>query len=236
MTSPRSIRLITFDLDGTLVDTASEIAEAANRTLRDIGLPTRPLGEVTVLIGHGTRELMKGLLAQAREAGQAAQVDRLDLEQVMHCFEGHYHDTTGTDSQLYPGCLEGLQRLQAAGVLMTCVTNKEFRFAERVLEVTGLAAFFPIVIGGDSLPEKKPSPLVIDHCLKALSVDKYQAAHVGDSSIDVETAKRAGVKAWALPYGYNGGKPIETANPDRVFASINDIADLVLAVPDAAAA
>lgn len=235
MLNTRRVQLITFDLDGTMVDTAREIAEAANRTLRDIGLPTRPEAEVTALIGHGTRELMKGLLTQAIAVGHAEHVSQLDLQQVMHCFEGHYQDTTGTDSRLYPGCLQGLQRLQEAGVLLACVTNKEYRFAERVLAVTGLAPFFRIVIGGDSLPEKKPSPLVIEHCLQAWSVDKYHAAHVGDSSIDVDTARRAGVKAWAVPYGYNGGQPIDTAGPDLVFASINDIADLVLAGPVSAA-
>ena len=223
------ISLITFDLDGTMVDTASEIAEAANRTLADIGLPRRPLGDVTCLIGHGTRELMRGLLAQARAAGHAELVDKLDSEQVMHCFEGHYQATTGTDSQLYPGCLSGLQRLRAAGIKLACVTNKEIRFAERVLEVTGLAEFFPIVIGGDSLAWKKPDPLVINHCLEALSVDQSRAAHVGDSSIDVDTAKRAGVAAWAVPYGYNGGQPIETSEPDHLFATIDHIADHVLA-------
>lgn len=225
----KPIRLITFDLDGTMVDTASEIAEAANRTLQDIGLPRRELGDVTRLIGHGTRELMRGLLAQAREAGQAAVVDQLDVEQVMHCFEGHYHDTTGTDSQLYPGCLEGLGRLRDAGIQLACVTNKEFRFAERVLAVTGLAPFFRVVIGGDSLVQKKPHPLVIEYCLDALGVDQSQAAHVGDSSIDVDTARRAGVVAWAVPYGYNGGQPIEATQPDGLFASIDHIADHVLA-------
>lgn len=226
--------LITFDLDGTMVDTASEIAEAANRTLHDIGLPRRPLADVTFLIGHGTRELMRGLLAQATEAGHGALVAALDTEAVMHLFEGHYNDTTGTDSRLYPGCLSGLQRLSQAGIKLACVTNKEIRFAERVLAVTGLAGFFPIVIGGDSLAQKKPEPLVIEHCLSAFSVHQSRAAHVGDSSIDVDTAKRAGVAAWALPYGYNGGRPIETASPDRLFASIDDIADHVLAQPLAA--
>lgn len=223
-----TIQLITFDLDGTMVDTAAEIAEAANRTLAEIGLPRRPLGDVTKLIGHGTRELMKGLLKQAREAGQEKVVDALDVQSVMHCFERHYNDTTGTDSQLYPGCLDGLERLRAAGVKLACVTNKELRFAERVLEVTGLSAFFPIVLGGDSLAEKKPHPLVIEYCLGALNVDKSQAAHVGDSSIDVETAQRAGVAAWAVPYGYNGGQPIEASLPDGVFTDIARIADHVL--------
>jgi phosphoglycolate phosphatase len=229
------ITLITFDLDGTLVDTAGEIAEAANRTLVDIGLPSRPLGDVTRLIGHGTRELMKGLLSQAHQAGQGVVVDRLDIEQVMQCFEGHYHATTGTDSRLYPGCLEGLVRLRDAGVQMSCVTNKEHRFAERVLAVTNLAPFFRLLVGGDSLAQKKPHPLVIEHCLKAHGVVPSQAAHVGDSSIDVETAKRAGVAAWALPYGYNGGQPIEASAPDAVFASIDHIADLVLNQQRAAA-
>ena len=150
------IRLITFDLDGTMVDTASEIAEAANRTLQDLGLPRRLVADVTCLIGHGTRELMRGLLAQARLAGQGAQVDALDEEAVMQCFEGHYHDTTGTDSQLYPGCLQGLSRLRDAGIQLACVTNKEIRFAERVLAVTGLAPYFRVVIGGDPGPEKTP--------------------------------------------------------------------------------
>lgn len=152
------IRLITFDLDGTMVDTASEIAEAANRTLQDLGLPRRPVADVTCLIGHGTRELMRGLLAQARQAGLGAQVDALDEEAVMQCFEGHYHDTTGTDSQLYPGCLQGLSRLRDAGIQLACVTNKEIRFAERVLAVTGLAPYFRVVIGGDSLVQKNPTP------------------------------------------------------------------------------
>lgn len=224
----RPITLITFDLDGTLVDTAGEIAEAANRTLDDLGLPRRDAADVTRLIGHGTRELMKGLLAQAREAGHAMYVDALDVEAVMQCFEAHYHATTGTDSRLFPGCREGLQRLREAGVAMACVTNKEQRFAERVLEVTGLSEFFEILIGGDTLAHKKPHPLVIEHCLNAHGVLPSQAAHVGDSGIDVDTARRSGVSAWAVPYGYNGGQPIEATRPDGLFASIDHIADHVL--------
>lgn len=230
MTNAPQISLITFDLDGTMVDTAAEIAEAANRTLAEIGLPRRPVAEVTNFIGHGTRELMRGLLAQAKANGHAERVDALDIDAVMHGFEGHYQATTGTDSRLYPGCLSGLQRLRDAGIKLACVTNKEIRFAERVLEVTGLAEFFPIVIGGDSMDQKKPHPLVINHCLGAFSVDQSRAAHVGDSSIDVDTAKRAGVAAWAVPYGYNGGQSIETSSPDRLFATIDHIADHVLAV------
>jgi phosphoglycolate phosphatase len=217
------IELITFDLDGTLVDSAREIAEAANRTLQDFGVPVCSAATITATIGHGTRELMKDLLALA-----GADMAHMPVDEVMACFARHYNDTTGTDSQLYPGCLVGLQRLQDAGIQMACVTNKEFVFAERVLALSGLKAFFPLLIGGDSLADKKPNPLVIAHCLQAFGVSKQAAAHVGDSSIDVETAKRAGVQAWAVPYGYNRGQAIETASPDRIFADINTVADWVL--------
>lgn len=221
------VRLITFDLDGTLVDTAREIAEAANRTLHHMGLPRRELPDVTRLIGHGTRELMRGLLAQAVEAGDVRAQD-LDLDAVMRSFEGHYQDTTGTDSQLYPGCLEGLTRLRDAGIQMACVTNKEHRFAVKVLQASGLSTFFRLVIGGDSLAQKKPHAAVIEYCLHALSVPQSQTAHLGDSSIDVDTARRAGVAAWAVPYGYNGGQPIEASRPDILFPGIDAVADHVL--------
>lgn len=227
------IQAITFDLDGTLVDTAREIAEAANRTLRDLGLPMRPVADVTQLIGHGTRELMLGLLKQASASDDDSvrnQVSQLREEAVMHCFEQHYGDTTGTDSELYPWVREALDQLRAAGVRMACVTNKESRFAHRVLDVTGLANYFPIVIGGDSLPQKKPHPSVIQYCLDALNVSQFNAAHVGDSHIDVSTARRAGVAAWALPYGYNGGQPIQAAQPDQVFENLAEVARHVLAL------
>lgn len=231
---PHSIRLITFDLDGTLVDTASEIAEAANRTLEAFKLPRRAVPDVSRLIGHGTRELMRGLLAQAVEAGDA-KAEALDFESIMLCFDGHYDDTTGTESRLYAGCLEGLTRLRDAGVQMACVTNKEHRFAVKVLQVTGLAGFFRLVIGGDSLAQKKPHAAVIQYCLEALAVPQSQAAHLGDSSIDVDTARRAGVAAWAVPYGYNGGQPIEASHPDVLFPGIDAVADHVLSVAAKAA-
>ena len=160
------IQAITFDLDGTLVNTASEIAEAANRTLLQLNLPQRSLAEVTGHIGHGTRELMLGLL---RQAAQAAELSGPPCRASPSGWARHRagHDrlrallhgaTTGTTAELYAGVREGLDQLREAGIRMACVTNKEFRFAVKVLEATDLATYFPIVIGGDSLPQKKPDP------------------------------------------------------------------------------
>lgn len=219
-------QILTFDLDGTLADTAGEIAEAANRTIEELGFSRRPVGQITNLIGRGTRELMNKLMAGIAHEQPDLHIDEADL---LHRFERHYGETTGTMATLFDGCKEGLDRLRAAGIAMACVTNKEHRFAMRVLQVTGLLPYFGLVVGGDSLPEKKPHPSMIGHCLNVLGGEAQACAHVGDSHIDVATARNAGVAAWAVPYGYNGGEPIESAGPNRVFASIAAIADHVLA-------
>jgi phosphoglycolate phosphatase len=223
-----SYDLVSFDLDGTLVDTAAEIAEAANRALQAQGIARRAQGEVTALIGAGTHELMLKLLARCllEQPGLAQSVR---AEAVLAGFDEHYALTTGTSAVPYAGCRDALLRLKQAGVRLACTTNKELRHTHRVLAATRLEGLFDLVIGGDSLPDKKPHRSVLEHVTRELKVPRDRTAHVGDSSIDVQAARNAGVQAWVVPYGYNAGMSIESANPDRIFQCLPEIADHVLA-------
>ena len=219
--------IVTFDLDGTLVDTAAEIADAANRALGAHGLAPRPLGEITLLIGNGSRQLMLKLLARLYLETPAL-AETAPAEAVLDSFEHCLDTALGGMAVPYAGAQVALARLSGAGVRVACVTNKELRHARRMLKAVGLDSAFGLIVAGDSLPQKKPHASVLRHVVAAFGGDTRRAAHVGDSRIDVEAARNAGVAAWAVPYGYNAGEPIVEAQPQRVFPGLIDVATYVL--------
>jgi phosphoglycolate phosphatase len=219
--------IISLDLDGTLVDTAGEIAEAANRALESHGIARRPVSEITQFIGAGTRELMLKVLARVF-LEQPALADRVRTDDVLQSLDEHYAETTGTTSVPYAGAHDLLARLKAAGVRLACTTNKELRHTCRLLDMQRLDSWFDLVIGGDSLPVKKPDAGVLRHVVTVLGGDPRRTAHLGDSDTDVMAARNAGVAAWAVPYGYNAGRPIEASHPDRLFASLDAVTAHVL--------
>jgi len=213
----RTFDLVMFDLDGTLVETAPEIMDAVNDTMRRFALPEVTQQQVNDWIGHGTREL----LVQALADSTASTVDAVRaselLARVVPVYDSYYNQRCGTRSQLYPQVRETLQALRIQGVKLAVVTNKEGRYTEVVMQAHSLSPLFDAVVSGDTLPTKKPNPAGVAHCLAQFGVAADRALFVGDSSIDAATARNAGVPVWLLPYGYNMGQPIEACAPDRVI-------------------
>ena len=213
----RRFDLVMFDLDGTLIETSPEICDAVNDTLRGFALQEVTQDQVDRWIGHGTRTLLIAALAFAR--GQTVEQVKAaaDLADIAAVFDGHYQRRCGTRSHLYPHVREVLHALRGQGTRLAVVTNKEGRYTQTVLGAHQLAPLFDRVVSGDTLPTKKPDPAGIHSCLAQFEVTAARSLFVGDSSIDVATARNAGVPVWALPYGYNMGQPIEACGPDRVI-------------------
>jgi phosphoglycolate phosphatase len=209
--------LVMYDLDGTLLDTANEITEAVNKTLNEFDLASVKESDVRIWIGHGTGWLMEQ--AWANQHGPK----NTTWTKVMERFSENYNLTAGTTSVPFPKVIETLNKAQKIGIRQAIITNKETKFTKRVLEKHQLNNFFDLVICGDTLAVKKPNPQVIEHCIHTLSHSYKDCLFIGDSEIDIATAKAAGVTCWAVPYGYNHGNPISMANPDRLVPDISEV-------------
>jgi len=216
-------RLVMFDLDGTLVETAPEICDAVNDTLRHFALAPVAQQQVNDWIGHGTHSLLVQALASSQGITEAAVRASATLAELAAVFKTHYALRCGTRSQPYPDVLDTLERLRLRGAHLAVVTNKESAYTQTVLDAHALTPYFGAIVCGDTFATKKPSPEGVLACLAQFGVAPSEALFVGDSSIDVATARNAGVAVWALPYGYNMGQPIASSAPDRLIATIAEI-------------
>jgi phosphoglycolate phosphatase len=219
------IRCVLFDLDGTLVDTAAEIADAVNDTLRRLRRQPVPEALVRSWIGEGSQVLLGRAFAHAG-------LPQAQVAQVWRDFEHDYLERCGTRSEVYPRVTETLKRLAMMGVPMALLTNKEAAFAHRVLVRHGLSEFFDVMVTGDTLPVRKPDAAVVRHALGALGVEADTALLVGDSPTDVRTARAAGVAVWAVSYGY-ANEPLQgDLAPDRLVKSFDEILDFTAEFED----
>ena len=209
--------LILFDLDGTLVETAPEIADAVNDTLSELWLSAVTQSQVNDWIGHGTLELLIQALAYVQAIDDQLVRTAPTLQAQAAVFKKHYRARCGTRSHCYPHVNDALAHLKAQGVRLGVVTNKESAYTQTVLDAHGLTPLFDCVISGDTLPTKKPKPDGVFACMAQFSVQVDQVLFIGDSSIDVATARAAGVAVWAVPYGYNMGQAIADSKPDRLI-------------------
>lgn len=206
-------RLVMFDLDGTLIDSAGDLAAALNTTLQRMGRAPVTLTAVRQWIGNGARILVRRALANdfVHDA-----VSDEDTERALAMFMNVYADSH-TLTVVYPGVRETLKRLQKHGVEMALITNKPERFVAPLLDDLKLGRFFRLIIGGDTLAQQKPDPAALLQVMQMAGVQPAEAVFVGDSRNDVLAAKAAGVACIALSYGYNHGRPIADESPTLVI-------------------
>ena len=229
-------RLVMFDLDGTLVDSVPDLAAAVDNMLLNLG--RRPVGIESVRdwVGNGVQMLVRRALANHIDAEG---VDEVEAEHALELFNGFYED--GHDlTVVYPGVRDTLKWLNKQGVEMALITNKPERFVAPLLDQMKIGRYFKWIIGGDTLPQKKPDPAALFFVMKMANIPASQSLFVGDSRSDVLAAKAAGVKCVALSYGYNHGRPIAEESPALV---IDDLRKLIpgclgtaaeITLPDAA--
>lgn len=214
------IRLVLFDLDGTLVDSLPDIAWSANRMLRALGLPEYDLDTQRAWVGNGVERLVKRALTGRMEAEPEAGL----FERGLALFKDYYADHVSDLSEVYPGALEALQILDGRDLHIACVTNKAERFTLGLLDALDLGRFFSLVVSGDTTPRKKPDPLPLHYAARHFELECEQCLMVGDSDNDVAAARAAGFAIACVPYGYNHGIDIQESKPDLVVDNLCELA------------
>lgn len=217
-----SPQAIFFDLDGTLVDSVPDLAEAARRMLRELSEPTRSDAEVATYVGKGIPMMVERALSVGRTPVEPARLAR-----AVEVFMGHYEDTNGKLTRAYPGVAETLPALRARGLKLGVVTNKAEAFIGPLLDELGLGQYFDCLIGGDTLPQKKPDPEPLWHACALVGVGREAALMVGDSGNDALCARRAGIPVLLMTYGYNEGVPVDTEDCDGLLSSFLELPALL---------
>ncbi len=207
-----------FDLDGTVIDTAPQIAEAMNLTLAELGLKRLLDSQIAGYIGNGAAALIKRCLTGDLHIEPDARL----FERAQTIYFAHYANNV-RESLPYKDVKASLQAVKNKGFKMACVTNKPEKFTLPLLQTSGLLDFFELVVSGDSLPKKKPDPMQLQYICAKLGVLESQAILVGDSNTDIAAARAAGCSIVTVPYGYNQGKPIVANTVDAI---INDLSEL----------
>lgn len=228
MTFPLPIAAVVVDLDGTLLDTAPDLADAALAMAQELGLP--PVDEATLktYIGNGVSRLVKRVLTRDMHADPPAEL----FQRALPVFEKYYAQWVSRKSRPYPGVVEGLEAFKAMGFRLACITNKAERFTLPLLKDTNLIDYFELILCGDTLPEKKPSPMPLRHACQVFGIEPAKLLLIGDSLNDTQAARAAGCPVFCVPYGYNRGRPVDELGPDRVVPSLAEAAKLVRRVGD----
>ncbi len=222
--------LIIFDLDGTLIDSSDDIAVAANKTLEELGLPQMSEEDIKARIGWGVRFLLERLLPPLQ--ANAREDVRRDFEDLLtrarKIFLGYYSENLTAKTRPYPGTTATLDYLSSRDKKMAIVTNKPIGFTEIILKELGLAGYFSVVLGGDSLKNRKPHPDPLFEVMERVKVEAEGSVMVGDSSIDCQAAIGAEVSVIGAAYGFRGREGLDGQGCIHIIDSISELQSILL--------
>lgn len=216
---------IFFDLDGTLIDSVPDLANAVNIMLQRLKEPTVPENRVRDWVGNGSVMLVKRALAKRREI-EENEIDPVRFEEAHTIFLDAYQAHLCDATRPYPHVKETLRELKNGGYRLAIITNKPHRFVHPILERLGMDDLFSFFLGGDTLPKKKPDPMPLLHMCDMMGLEKESCVMVGDSKNDLLAAKEAGIQSIAVSYGYHGDEPLTRYAPSAIiddFAELNGI-------------
>jgi len=205
------VKALIFDLDGTLVDTAPDLMAATNHALNGMGRPGLSDAQLRSFVGHGSMALIRRGLEATGGLTDEASVKRLQDE-----FLAHYADHIATNSVVFAGLVEVLQKAQMRGLKMAVCTNKVERLSHKLLKEIGLAKYFGAVVGGDTLPVMKPNRAPYEEAVRRLGLDPKDSLMFGDSETDIRTAQNVGVPVIAVSFGYTP-QHVSAFAPDHVI-------------------
>ena len=212
MMMKRNVDAVLFDLDGTLVDSARDIAASVNWVLGELGLPRHSEDEIQRFVGDG----MKSLLTRAIGTD-----DPEHLKTSIKLFREHYRAHCLDTSRLYPGVTTVLDALR--GKPLGLVTNKPRAVSVHMMDALGIAPYFKVILGGESTPNKKPHPEPLLHALQQLGARPQRSAMVGDHANDIEAGKAAGMHTYAVTYGLTDRATLERAQPDLFLDHLEEL-------------
>ncbi len=219
-------QLLMFDFDGTLIDSVPDLADATNAMLQQLGKSTYSLDTIKKWVGNGA-----GMLVERALSGSVEIHDNLlaaDVEQAVSLFYEAYAAHDSSKTTVYPDVDSGLRQLKEAGYTLALVTNKPIRFVPEILDSLNWTPLFDMVLGGDSLPVKKPDPAPLLHVCETLKFERAQAVMIGDSINDIYAGQQANIDTIGLSYGYNYGKDISESNPNLIFNNFADLIEFLL--------
>jgi phosphoglycolate phosphatase len=211
--------LLIFDLDGTLVDSKLDLAQAVNATRSHMGMSPLDHERVYSYVGNGAPVLIRRAMG--------AQATELEVQEALEFFLEYYREHYLDYTTLYPGVREALDRLRAGGKRMAVLTNKPVRISRAILEGLGVAGHFFQIYGGNSFDLKKPDPVGVAALMKETGIPADRCLMIGDSSVDIQTARNAGVASCGVTYGF-APETLADPAPDRVVDRMEELADWLL--------